>query len=133
MSKYGLIPEFIGRLPVIAVLDELDESALVDILSKPKMPWSNSTRDCFGYEDVKLTFTSEAMNAVARSYQNVKHWELEAARSHRIFNARYNVRNSQQAKYKEVIIDERVITDGAQPKLILKDGQTVESSPAESA
>lgn len=133
LSKYGLIPEFIGRLPVIAVLDELDESALVDILSKPKNALVKQYERLFGYEDVKLTFTSEAMNAVAREAikRNTGARGLRGVIESSMLDIMYEIPS--KPNIKEVIIDERVITDGAQPKLILKDGQTVESSPAESA
>lgn len=66
LLKFGLIPEFIGRLPVIATLHDLDEAALVDILSKPKNALIKQYQRLFEMEDVKLTFADEAVAAVAR-------------------------------------------------------------------
>ncbi|WP_298722578.1 ATP-dependent Clp protease ATP-binding subunit ClpX [uncultured Ferrovibrio sp.] len=66
LLKFGLIPEFIGRLPVIATLHDLDESALVDILTKPKNALIKQYQRLFEMEDVKLTFSDEAVAAVAR-------------------------------------------------------------------
>lgn len=66
LLKFGLIPEFIGRLPVIATLNDLDEAALVDILTKPKNALIKQYQRLFEMEDVKLTFSDEAVAAVAR-------------------------------------------------------------------
>ncbi|WP_341704345.1 ATP-dependent Clp protease ATP-binding subunit ClpX [Ferrovibrio sp.] len=66
LLKFGLIPEFIGRLPVIATLHDLDEAALVDILTKPKNALIKQYQRLFEMEDVKLTFSEEAVFAVAR-------------------------------------------------------------------
>ena len=66
LLKFGLIPEFIGRLPVIATLNDLDEAALVDILTKPKNALIKQYQRLFEMEDVKLTFSEEAVGAVAR-------------------------------------------------------------------
>ncbi|QDO98370.1 ATP-dependent Clp protease ATP-binding subunit ClpX [Ferrovibrio terrae] len=66
LLKFGLIPEFIGRLPVIATLNDLDEPALVDILTKPKNALIKQYQRLFEMEDVKLTFADEAVAGVAR-------------------------------------------------------------------
>lgn len=66
LLKFGLIPEFVGRLPVIATLEDLDEDALVQILVEPKNALVKQYSTLFGMEDVKLTFTDEALNAIAR-------------------------------------------------------------------
>ncbi len=66
LLKFGLIPEFVGRLPVTATLSDLDESALVDILSKPKNALLRQFQRLFEMEDVKLDFTEEALYAVAK-------------------------------------------------------------------
>ena len=65
LLKFGLIPEFVGRLPVVATLDDLDEKALVDILTKPKNALVKQYQRLFEMEDVKLAFNDEAMKAVA--------------------------------------------------------------------
>jgi len=66
LLKYGLIPEFVGRLPVIATLDELGEEALVDIIVKPKNALIKQYAKIFEFENVKLKFQNEALWAVAR-------------------------------------------------------------------
>ena len=66
LLKFGLIPEFIGRLPVIATLSDLDEAALVDILQKPKNALVKQYKRLFEMEDAKLTFTDEALHEIAK-------------------------------------------------------------------
>ena len=66
LLKFGLIPEFVGRVPVIATLEDLDESALIKILSTPKNALLKQYQRLFEMENVTLTFTEEAMAAVAR-------------------------------------------------------------------
>ena len=66
LLKFGLIPEFIGRLPVIATLHDLDEAALVDILTKPKNALAKQYQRLFEMEDVRLTFSDDAMVAIAK-------------------------------------------------------------------
>src|SRR3984957_6702976 len=65
LLKFGLIPEFVGRLPVVATLDDLDEEALVDILTKPKNALVKQYQRLFEMEDVRLEFNDEAMKAIA--------------------------------------------------------------------
>ena len=66
LIKYGLIPEFVGRLPVMGILDELDEPALVEILTKPRNAILKQYQRLLEYENVRLHFTTEATGAVAR-------------------------------------------------------------------
>lgn len=66
LLKFGLIPEFVGRLPVIATLEDLDEDALIKILSEPKNALLKQYQSLFNMEDVNLTFTDDALSAVAK-------------------------------------------------------------------
>lgn len=66
LMRYGLIPEFIGRLPVVATLSSLDEDALVQILSEPKNALTKQYRTYFEYDNVDLQFTPEALRAIAQ-------------------------------------------------------------------
>ena len=66
LLKYGLIPEFVGRLPVLGILDELDEAALIEILTKPRNAILKQYAKLFDYEGVKVTFTEGAARAIAR-------------------------------------------------------------------
>jgi ATP-dependent Clp protease ATP-binding subunit ClpX len=66
LLKYGLIPEFVGRLPVLGILDELDETALIEILTKPRNAILKQYAKLFEFEGVKVTFTDEAAREIAR-------------------------------------------------------------------
>lgn len=65
LIKYGLIPEFVGRLPVVASLHDLDQAALVEILTQPKNAIARQYQRLFEYENVKLRFTDDALEAIA--------------------------------------------------------------------
>ena len=65
LLKFGLIPEFVGRLPVIATLDDLNKDALIEILTKPKNALVKQYQKLFGFENVKLEFTNDALNSIA--------------------------------------------------------------------
>ena len=66
LLKYGLIPEFVGRLPVLGILDELDEAALIDILTRPRNAILKQYARLFDFEGVKVTWTDEAASEIAR-------------------------------------------------------------------
>lgn len=66
LLKYGLIPEFVGRLPVMGILDELDEAALIEILTKPRNAILKQYAKLFEFEGVKVTFTDDAAREIAR-------------------------------------------------------------------
>ena len=66
LLKYGLIPEFVGRLPVLGILDELDEAALIEILTKPRNAILKQYTKLFDFEGVKVTFTDDAAREIAR-------------------------------------------------------------------
>ena len=66
LLKYGLIPEFVGRLPVMGILDELDEVALIEILTKPRNAILKQYAKLFDYENVKVTFSDDAAKEIAR-------------------------------------------------------------------
>jgi len=72
LLKFGLIPEFVGRLPVIATLDDLDEAALIDILTKPKNALVKQFQRLFDMENVRLTFTEDALKIIAHKAINRK-------------------------------------------------------------
>src|SRR5499426_2426830 len=67
LIRYGLIPEFVGRLPVIGTLHELDEAAMIEILTAPKNALTRQYQKLFEYENVKLRFTDDALEAIAES------------------------------------------------------------------
>ena len=65
LLKFGLIPEFVGRLPVVATLDDLNKDALIEILTKPKNALVKQYQKLFGFENVKLEFTNDALTSIA--------------------------------------------------------------------
>jgi ATP-dependent Clp protease ATP-binding subunit ClpX len=72
MIRFGLIPEFVGRLPVVGILDDLDESALVEILTRPRNAIVKQYQRLFEFENVRLKFSDEALHAIAREALNRK-------------------------------------------------------------
>ena len=66
LLRYGLIPEFVGRLPVVATLEDLDEAALIEILTRPKNALLKQYQRLFEMESVKLKFTDDALRAVSQ-------------------------------------------------------------------
>jgi ATP-dependent Clp protease ATP-binding subunit ClpX len=72
LIKFGLIPEFVGRMPVVGMLEELDEAALIDILVRPKNAIVKQYQRLFEFENVRLKFSDEALRAVARQAQSRK-------------------------------------------------------------
>ncbi len=72
LMKFGLIPEFVGRLPVVATLNELDVEALIKVLSEPKNSLVKQFKKLFELDDIKLTFTDEAVRAIATKASELK-------------------------------------------------------------
>jgi ATP-dependent Clp protease ATP-binding subunit ClpX len=66
LIKFGLIPEFVGRLPVVGVLEDLDEAALIEILTRPKNAIIKQYQRLFEFENVRLKFSEEALRAISR-------------------------------------------------------------------
>jgi ATP-dependent Clp protease ATP-binding subunit ClpX len=118
LLKYGLIPEFIGRMPVVATLEELDEHALIDILTRPKNALIKQYQKLLGLEGCKLRFTEGALEAVAKKAISRKTGArgLRAILEDVMLNVMYDVPS--QPGIRECIINEEVINDGAEPLLI---------------
>lgn len=109
--RYGLIPEFMGRLPVVAVLDELNEKDLVRILTEPRNAIIKQYQKLFEFENVKLKFTDGALGAVARESMRRKAGArgLRAILENVMLDTMYELPS--QSNIKEVIINEEVILD----------------------
>lgn len=118
LLKAGLIPEFIGRLPVTATLHELNEEALVDILTRPKNALVKQYQKLFEMDSVKLKFTEGALGAVAREALNRKSGArgLRAIMEQSMLDIMYDVPS--QSDIKEVVINEDVIESGEQPLVV---------------
>ena len=98
LLKFGLIPEFIGRLPVIATLHELSEAALIDILTKPKNSLVKQFQKLFEMDGVKCQFRQEALSAVATERHRARERCPRAAGHPRRGDARHHVRRALQER-----------------------------------
>ena len=117
LMKFGLIPEFIGRLPMISPLSELDEEALVQILTQPKNALTKQYQALFELENVELEFTPEALKAMAKKALERK----TGARGLRsiveavLLDTMYDLPSIENLR--KVVVDESTIVDNTAPKL----------------
>lgn len=120
MLKYGLIPEFVGRLPVIATLDDLNEEALVKVLTEPKNALLKQYKTLFEMEDVKLTITDDALKAIAKKAIERKTGArgLRAIMEENLLDLMYDIPDKKDVT--EIIIDAEVINNGSAPEYIRK-------------
>ena len=121
LSKFGLIPEFIGRLPVVAPLRELEEDALVAILTEPKNALVKQYYRLLEMDDVKLTFTEDALRAVARraKEQRAGARGLRSILEKAMLEVMYDIPS--QENVVEVHVDEDCVTSGKRPVLVYAD------------
>ena len=120
LIKYGLIPEFVGRLPVVAVLEELDAESLVRILKEPKNSLLRQYETMFEFEDVKLKITDEALAAIARESikRNVGARGLRIIMEELMLDMMYTIPS--QPNIKECVITEEVVESRVQPMMLFK-------------
>ncbi len=124
LIKYGLIPEFVGRLPVVATLDELDEEALVTILIEPRNALTKQYRKLFEMEGAELEFREDALRAVASRAMQRK----TGARGLRtilegvLLDTMYELPAMTNAK--KVVVDEAVVTGETKPYVIYESDDT---------
>jgi ATP-dependent Clp protease ATP-binding subunit ClpX len=118
LLKFGLIPEFIGRLPVLATLHELSEEALIDILTKPKNSLVKQFQKLFEMDGVKLKFTKGALHAIARKALQRESGArgLRAIMEEAMLDVMYDVPSKQGIK--EVVVNEEAIVDGDPPLIV---------------
>jgi len=120
LLHFGLIPEFIGRLPVVATLEELDEDALIAILTQPKNALVKQYEKLFEFEDVALQFTEGALTAVAKKALKQKSGArgLRAILERAMLDLMYELPSRDDVE--ECVVGEEVIEQGAEPVLGLK-------------
>jgi len=120
LLHFGLIPEFIGRLPVVATLEELNEEALIAILTQPKNALVKQYEKLFEFEDVSLKFTEGALAAVARKALAQKSGArgLRAILENAMLDLMYDLPSRDDVE--ECVVGEEVIEQGAEPVLGLK-------------
>jgi len=118
LIKYGLIPEFVGRLPVVATLDELDEQALVQILTEPKNALAKQYKKLFEMEGCDLEIREDALRIIARKAMERKTGArgLRTILEHVLLDTMYELPSAEHVS--KVVIDEKVIRGESDPYLI---------------
>jgi ATP-dependent Clp protease ATP-binding subunit ClpX len=123
LVKYGLIPEFIGRLPVIATLDELDQDALIQILTEPKNSLVKQYQKLFDMENAELEFRESALKAVASKAMERKIGArgLRSILEGILLNSMYKIPSEENVT--KVVIDEGVINGDSEPLFIYESSE----------
>jgi len=118
LLKFGMIPEFMGRLPVIAVLDELDQEALVRILTQPKNALVRQYKALFSMEGSDLTFTDAALEKIAAAALKKKTGArgLRTIMENMLLDAMYELPSMEGVK--EVVVDEKVVAGDKEPVFV---------------
>ena len=118
LLKYGLIPELIGRLPIIVTLNDLNEDALIKVMTEPKNALIKQYTTLFDMENVKLTVTEEALRAIAKKAIEKKTGArgLRAIMEGILLELMYEIPDMKDVT--EVIVNEKVVNDNANPVLI---------------
>jgi ATP-dependent Clp protease ATP-binding subunit ClpX len=121
LIKYGLIPEFVGRLPVVATLDELDEAALVQILTEPKNALTKQFIKLFKMEGVELEFREDALNAIAKRAlaRRTGARGLRSIIEHSLLDTMYDLPSLKGVS--KVVVDNGMISGDGKPLLIYSD------------
>ncbi len=129
LVKYGLIPEFIGRLPVVATLDELDEAALIQILTEPKNSLVKQYQKLFDMENVELEFRESALKAVANKAMERKIGArgLRSILEGILLNSMYKIPSEENVT--KVVIDEGVINGESEPLFIYESQEIDKVAP----
>lgn len=123
LVRFGLIPEFVGRLPVIATLDELDEAALIQILTEPKNALTKQYARLFEMEGVELEFRTDALTAIASRALERKTGArgLRSILENVLLETMYEIPSAEHVS--KVVIDENVISGDSQPLLIYESAE----------
>jgi ATP-dependent Clp protease ATP-binding subunit ClpX len=128
LIKYGLIPEFVGRLPVIALLDELDEDALVRILKEPKNALTKQYHKLFILENVELEFQTDALKAIARRAIKRKTGArgLRSIMEHILLDVMYTL--PLEKHLKKVIVNKSAVKKPEELLYVYEDSKNIEES-----
>jgi len=128
LIKYGLIPEFVGRLPVVATLEELDEDALIRILTEPKNALTKQYSRLFDMEDADLEFRDDALSAVAHKAMERKTGArgLRSILEHTLLDTMYDLPSMENVQ--KVVVDEGVIKGESEPLIIYEKSEKAAAS-----
>ena len=123
LLKFGLIPEFVGRLPVIATLEDLDESALVTILTQPKNALIKQYQKLFELESTDLNFTDDALSAIARRAIERKTGArgLRSILEDILLDTMFELPGMDEVT--EIVVNEEVVTSDVAPLMIYGETQ----------
>lgn len=133
LLKFGLIPEFIGRLPVLATLEDLDEAALISILTEPKNALVKQYQRLFEMENTKLTFTPEALNEIAKQAIERKTGArgLRSIMEKMLMDTMYEIPDMDDVE--EVILSGETVKDGTKPLYVRSDAKKKKKADKEKA
>ena len=130
LLKFGLIPEFVGRLPVVATLEDLDEKALIDILTKPKNALVKQYQRLFEMEDVRLTFNEDALKGIARKAIQRKTGArgLRSIMESILLDPMYDLPSLESVD--EIVVNREVVDGRAQPLYIHSETRRADGAAA---
>jgi ATP-dependent Clp protease ATP-binding subunit ClpX len=128
LVRYGLIPEFVGRLPILALLEELDEEALMSILTEPKNALIKQYQKMFSLEGVTLEFRPEALKGIAKKALARKTGArgLRSILEQILLDTMYELPS--MTGVKKVVVDAAVVESGGKPLLVYDDAIKVDMS-----
>ncbi len=133
LIRFGLIPEFVGRVPVLATLEELDEASLVEILRKPKNALTKQYIKLLNYDGVELEFSEDAIHEIAKEAlkRNTGARGLRAIMEAAMLDVMYEIPN--KTNVKRVIVTKDCISKGERPAIILSEGEPAAAKAKDTA
>jgi ATP-dependent Clp protease ATP-binding subunit ClpX len=129
LIKFGLIPEFVGRLPVVATLEELDEEALISILTEPRNALTKQYAKLFKMEGAEIEFRDDALRSIARKAMERKTGArgLRTILEHVLLDTMYELPSLKNVE--KVVVDERAIAGESEPYLVYESEQEQRAAP----
>ena len=128
LVRFGLIPEFVGRLPVVATLEELDEAALINILTEPKNSLTKQYTRLFELEGVEIDFRDDALHAIAKKAmeRNTGARGLRSILESILLDTMYEIPSAENVE--KIVIDESVVSEGSEPLLVYHNNEENKSA-----